>query len=161
MKYFENVSTIEDLREQYKKLAFKFHPDKGGDLEAMQAINSEYDILFAQVQHVHKTADGRTYTKEQTGPEIPDEFREIINDIINFDCTIEICGAWIWVYNAYPYRKELKELGFFWCSKKVAWAWSDAPKTNKHKLTLEEIRKLYGSEIIKENEKKRQLGAAL
>ena len=152
--YFENVKTIEELKRQYKTLAFKYHPDRGGKVEEMQAINAEYDLLFARVKNVHETADGKTYTKEQ-GADIPDNFREIINAIINFDCTIELCGSWLWVFNAYEYRKELKELGFFWCSSKKAWAWTDKPSENKHRLTLEEIRRLHGSEIIKEEEKKR------
>ena len=152
--YFENVKTIEELKRQYKTLAFKYHPDRGDKVEEMQAINAEYDLLFARVKNVHETADGKTYTKEQ-GADIPDNFREIINAIINFDCTIELCGSWLWVFNAYEYRKELKELGFFWCSSKKAWAWTDKPSENKHRLTLEEIRRLHGSEIIKEEEKKR------
>ncbi len=152
--YFENVKTIEELKRQYKTLAFKYHPDKGGKVEDMQAINAEYDLLFERVKNTHETANGKTYTKEQ-GADVPDNFREIINAIITFDCTIELCGSWLWVFNAYSYRKELKELGFFWCSSKKAWAWTDKPSDNKHRLTLEEIRRLHGSEIIKEEEKKR------
>lgn len=152
--YFKNVQTIEELKRQYKTLAFEYHPDKGGKVEEMQAINAEYDLLFERVKNVHETADGKTYTKEQ-GADVPDNFREIINAIITFDCRIELCGSWLWVFNAYEYRKELKELGFFWCSSKKAWAWTDKPSENKHRLTLEEIRRLHGSEIIKEEEKKR------
>ena len=152
--YFKNVQTIEELKRQYKTLAFEYHPDKGGKVEEMQAINAEYDLLFERVKNVHETADGKTYTTEQ-GADGPDNFREIINAIITFDCRIELCGSWLWVFNAYEYRKELKELGFFWCSSKKAWAWTDKPSENKHRLTLEEIRRLHGSEIIKEEEKKR------
>lgn len=154
MKYFVNVETIDELKRQYKTLAFKHHPDRGGKLEDMQAINAEYDALFERVKNVHETASGKTYTKEQAA-DIPDNFREIINAIISFDCTIELCGSWLWVFNAYAYRAELKALGFFWCSSKKAWAWTDKPSDNKHRLTLEEIRRLHGSEIIKEEEKKR------
>lgn len=154
MKYFVNVETIDELKRQYKTLAFKHHPDRGGKVEDMQAINAEYDALFECVKNVHETANGKTYTKEQA-VDIPDNFREIINAIISFDCTIELCGSWLWVFNAYAYRAELKALGFFWCSSKKAWAWTDKPSDNKHRLTLEEIRRLHGSEIIKEEEKKR------
>lgn len=158
--YFKNVQTIEELKRQYKTLAFEYHPDKGGKVEEMQAINAEYDLLFERVKNVHETADGKTYTKKQ-GADVPDNFREIINAIITFDCTIELCGSWLWVFNAYEYRKELKELGFFWCSSKKAWAWTDKPSDNKHRLTLEEIRRLHGSEIIKEEEEKERLQAAI
>ena len=155
--YFQNVDSVEELKKQYKTLAFKYHPDReGGSVSAMQRINAEYDELLKAVRNVHKTADGKTYTKkEESRADVPDRFKEIINAIINFHCKIEICGLWIWVFNAYPYRRQLKDLGFFWCSKKQAWAWAEEPTENRHKLTLEEIRRLHGSTVIKDDEEKK------
>ena len=99
-KYFENVTTFEELKRQYKTLAFKYHPDReGGSLEAMQRINAEYDQLKTHVGNVHETADGRTYTREAAA-DVRDNFRAIINAIITFDCTIELCGSWLWGFNA-------------------------------------------------------------
>lgn len=46
MKYFKEVKSLEDLKKQFKKLAMKHHPDRGGDQEIMKAINNEYDKLF-------------------------------------------------------------------------------------------------------------------
>lgn len=159
-QYFQNVTTFEELKRQYKTLAFKFHPDReGGSVEAMQRINAEYDELKKHVGNVHETANGKTYTKTDAA-DIPDQFRQIINAIITFDCRIELCGSWLWVFNAYAYRKQLKDLGFFWCSNKKAWAWTDNPGENKFRLSLEEIRRLHGSEIIKEDTKK-QIPAAV
>lgn len=45
-KYFKNVKSYKDLKEQYKKLLKENHPDNGGDLEKMQEINVEYDAMF-------------------------------------------------------------------------------------------------------------------
>lgn len=45
-KYFKNVTSYKNLKEQYKKLLKANHPDNGGDLEAMKGINVEYDALF-------------------------------------------------------------------------------------------------------------------
>lgn len=155
-RFFKNVKTIEELKRQYKTLAFEHHPDKGGAVEDMQYINAEYDEIYSRVKNIHETSDGKTYEKpKDDNADIPDRFREIIDAIINFDCVIELCGSWLWVFNAYAYRKQLKDLGFFFCSSKKAWAWTDAPNNNKHRLTLDEIRRLHGSEIIKgETEKK-------
>lgn len=47
MKYFKNVKNVEDLKKTYKKLARENHPDMGGNIEVMQAINAEFDILVA------------------------------------------------------------------------------------------------------------------
>jgi len=45
-KYFKNVTSFDDLKSQFKKLAKANHPDAGGDSEVMKAINAEYDALF-------------------------------------------------------------------------------------------------------------------
>lgn len=152
-RYLKEVKTIEELRRQYKQLAFKYHPDReGGSVQAMQSVNAEYDELYKVVKNVHQTADGKTYAKKEEHPDIPDNFREIIDAIINFNVDIEICGSWIWVFKAYNYKEQLKALGFFYCSGKKAWAWTNSPTNNKHRLTLDEIRRLHGSGKIREQE---------
>ena len=40
MKWFNNPETLEDLKKQYKKLAFQNHPDRGGKTSDMQEINA-------------------------------------------------------------------------------------------------------------------------
>ena len=47
MAYFKNIKNVEDLKTAYKKLARENHPDMGGDVEVMKAINSEFDMLVA------------------------------------------------------------------------------------------------------------------
>lgn len=158
-KFFSNVNTLEELKRQYKALAFRHHPDRGGNKEDMQRINAEYDELYKRVRNIHETADGKTYEKqtENQANAVPDNFREIINAIIGFDCVIELCGSWLWVFKAYAYRQQLKDLGFFYCSNKKAWAWTDSPYNNKFHLSLDDIRRLHGSEIIKGEEKNSKL----
>ena len=159
-KFFKDVKSIEDLKAQYKKLAFKHHPDRGGKTADMQQVNNEYDELLKRVKNVHSTASGKTYTKAEERADVPDNFREIINAIISFNCKIELCGSWLWVFNGFNYKDKLKELGFFYCSGKKAWAWTDNPSNNKYRLSLEEIRRLHGSEIIKEEEQQKRLTGA-
>ncbi|MCI8648486.1 MAG: molecular chaperone DnaJ, partial [Firmicutes bacterium] len=36
-RYFKEVETLEDLKRQYRTLAMKNHPDRGGDAELMKA----------------------------------------------------------------------------------------------------------------------------
>lgn len=159
-KFFKDVKTIEELKEQYKKLAFEHHPDRGGKTADMQQINNEYDELLKQVKNVHTAANGKTYTKADERADVPDNFREIINAIITFNCRIELCGSWLWVFNGYAYREQLKEFGFFYCSGKKAWAWTDNPTKNKYHLSLDDIRRMHGSEIIKTEEQQKRIGAA-
>lgn len=65
-KYFKNVKSYEDLKNQYKGLLKENHPDNGGDVSKMQEINVEYDALFkvwkdrkeaATGEKVQETAD--------------------------------------------------------------------------------------------------------
>ena len=162
-RFFKDVETVEELYSQYKKLAMQHHPDHGGRVEDMQQINAEYDDLKKRVGNVHKNATGKTYQSERTNADAPDRFRDIINAVINFNIDLELCGCWLWAFNAYAYKDDLKALGFFYCSKKRAWAWTDEPtKKNKYKMTLDEIRETFGSEIIKtrKDEIKKLTGAA-
>lgn len=46
MAHFTNINSLNDLKRQYRSLAFANHPDKGGSVEVMQEINNEYDMLY-------------------------------------------------------------------------------------------------------------------
>lgn len=153
MKWFNNPSTLEELKQQYKKLALKHHPDLGGNTEDMQGINNEYDLLFARLKNTHATAEGKTYTTKAETPETPDEFKNIINALINIKgIIIELCGSWLWITgNTKEHKEVLKGLHFRWSKSKCAWYYhtSDYKKSSKKTYSLDEIRDLYGSETIK------------
>lgn len=156
MKWFNNPSTLEELKKQYKKLAMKHHPDvSGGNESDMKEINTEYDMLFAKLKNVHQNASGETYTTKTETAETPDEFKDIIDALIRLNgIKIEICGSWLWITgNTYPHRKELKELYFRFSKSKTAWYYhtEDYKKTNNKTFTLEQIRGLYGSQTITDN----------
>ena len=134
MKYFNNVSTLEDLRRQYKELLKKYHPDNPqSSTEACQEINAEYDRLFKVLKDKHesksdKTADSTNtkqseYSKNMYDWENDKALREVLQKIINFDgIEIELVGAWLWVSgNTYIFKDELKEIGFKWASQKKQW----------------------------------------
>ena len=50
MKYFKNITSLAELKKQYRALAIANHPDKGGDTETMQAINAEFDALLEKTK---------------------------------------------------------------------------------------------------------------
>lgn len=160
MKYFNNVSTLEKLRRQYKELLKKYHPDNPqGSTEACQEINAEYDRLFKVLKDKHESKPDKTtdstntkqtsYNDNKYDWENDKTLREVLQKIINFDgLEIEIVGAWIWVSgNTYSYKKELKEIGFKWASQKKMWFWHGEAfrKKSRKTLSMEEIQSYYGS----------------
>lgn len=157
MKWFNNPQTLEELKQQYKKLALKHHPDLGGNTADMQQINSEYDILFEKLKNTHSTAEGKTYTVSKETTETPEEFKNIINVLINLaGIKIELCGSWLWITgNTKEHKEVLKSLHFRWSKSKLAWYYhtEDYKKSSKKSYSLDEIRDLYGSETIKSEPK--------
>src|ERR1039458_2020161 len=94
-RYFAGITTIEELKKQYRALAKLYHPDKtGGDGEMMKSINNAYDVMTARI------LKGNFTTTEQfeTDWQASQQFKEKINAIINLPgIVIEIVGDWIWV----------------------------------------------------------------
>lgn len=163
--YFKNTETLEQLRKQYKELLKIHHPDNGGNVADMQAVNAEYDRLFKILKDKHESksandADGYNskqsdYSQNMYDWENDKALREVLQKIINFDgIEILIYGQWIWVSgNTYGYKKELKEIGFKWASQKRQWFWhSEVFRKKSHKtLTMDEIRSYYGSTKVNTN----------
>lgn len=129
MKYFNNVSTLEELRRQYKELLKKYHPDNPqGSTEATQEINAEYDRLFKVLKNRHesKSADNKESNAKTDFNNMKYDFsedaklREVLQQIISFEgINIEIVGCWIWVDgNTYDYKDTLKSIGFKWAREK-------------------------------------------
>jgi len=159
MTYFTNIESIDQLKKTYRKLAFKHHPDKGGDAEIMKAINAEYEVLFKKFNVTDGVAGESKYNMN-------DGFREMINRIINLEgLEIEICGLWVWVSgNTKEHKEVLKESGFFWASKKKMWYWRpDEAKVRGSSgiKDMDYIRNMYGSESVKvaESNKKKRITA--
>ncbi len=155
MKWFNNPETLEDLKKQYKRLAFQNHPDRGGKTSDMQEINAEYEDLFSRLKDVHKNAQGEFYTARTATTETATEFMDIIEKLIRMDgIEIEVCGSWLWVTgDTRRHKEDLKALKFRWSSNKGAWYFHrDGYKKRSNKsLTLDEIRDYYGSEKIEKN----------
>lgn len=152
-KYFKNCKTKEDAKKLYKKLAFQHHPDKGGDVEIMKAINNEFD------EFIKNFKDNKKDSKKDSKKEYEfksSTYRNLIEKLIKFDdITIDIVGCFIWITgNTYNIKEELKQLGFKYSRNKKSWY--IAPKeymenrTNyKKRYNMNEIKNKYGCTSIK------------
>lgn len=144
-KWFTNVKTIEELRKRYRELLRIHHPDNGGNVATMQEINAEYDTLFDILKNKNSD-DSQSYTQEEN-----EQFKAILNAIIGFNMTIEIIGSWVWCFDCYQYKEQLKALEFAWCGKKKAWVWHSGEYRRHHKkeIPLDNIRQKYGSQLVR------------
>ena len=152
-EYFNvnEINTLEELKKEFKRLAFKLHPDKGGDAEKFKAFNNEYEELFK----IYKNKSTNTAEKNEN----IDTFRNIINELINIDnLTIEIIGTWIWVSGKGTYKikeKLLNELNFFYSGKHKCYMYNGGKKQVgfRNKWTKKDIENHYGKETVKSNNK--------
>ena len=148
--------TPEIIKMAYRRASSKYHPDKGGSVEMMQAVNQAYDVL--------KDYNGQLDAGEGDYSEL---LNNAINAIIDLEgIEIEVCGAWVWVTgNTKPHAKVLgrKEggAGFYYASKKQAWYYrpADWKSTSRGKFSLDDFREKHGSQAVK-GRSRRQLAEA-
>lgn len=134
--------TKETTKKAYRKACSKFHPDKGGSLKMMQAVNEAYEALKDFEGNVEAGCEGYA-----------DALNDAINKVINLPgIQIEVCGAWVWLTgNTKPHAKILgrKEggAGFYYAKKKKAWYYrpTDWKSSSRGSWSLDQIRDQHGS----------------
>ncbi len=67
MIYFHNITSLSDLKKQYRELVKNNHPDKGGDIAVMQAINNEFEQLYNIWKDRKEAADTTGYANDYEG----------------------------------------------------------------------------------------------
>lgn len=149
MKFFTNCRTLDELKAEYRRLAMKHHPDRGGDTRTMQDINGEYEQVF----EILKARHNETHDEHHQTTETAAEYRDIINRLMKLDgLVIELCGSWLWISGeTYAHKDELKAAGCRWSSSKKMWYWrheEDSRPWHRGKSTIAEIRMKYGSQVF-------------
>ena len=159
MKHFSSVTSLDDLKLQYKKLAFKNHPDRGGKTEVMQEINSEYEQLLNRIineaskdQYQDSSENGRGFWSSRSEhSEVEKKVKQAIDAIINLDgLDIEIIGVWVWVSgDTKQHKDKLKEAGFVWNRVQCKWVFIGKKSNGRGRMTLDQMRDLHGSQKVK------------
>ena len=155
--YFKGITDLAELKKVYKDLAFKHHPDCGGDLETMQHINAEYD----EVMKTLKTKKGGKYKADDDG-RYDGMYKDMIDRLIKLhmeNVTIEVCGWFIWIQGeTKPYKDELKALKLNWHRTKKCWYYKPDWYQAYHvkTATMDEIRSAYGSTVINPRDQKQE-----
>lgn len=148
LKYFKDCNTKEECKKLYKKLAFMYHPDRGGDTETMKAINAEFDYVMEN--NIFKSSKKDTKKDYDFSSS---QFKDIISALIKLDgLEIEITGVFLWITgNTYANKEVLKSLGFRYSKNKKAWYIAPAEyfaqkRSYKKSYSMNDIRAKYGSQ---------------
>jgi hypothetical protein len=153
--YFEGCISLDEVKQHYKKLAMKHHPDKGGDKATMQEINAQYEAI-------RKNPSFKFWKQKEETRKDYVEFPDIINKIIGLQgIVIELCGNWIWVSGiTYKYKSYLKSAGFMFANEKKLWYWRphDYKSANRKPRPMDYIRTKYGSDVYPSEAKKELSG---
>lgn len=157
MKWFKTAHSIEEVKRIYRQLCKEYHPDIHGAAteETMKQINAEYERAFNHFKNIHESAEDstKTYTSSKETTETAAEFMVIINKLVVLEgVNVELIGRWIWLSgNTFPHKDVIKSLGFKWCSNKRMWSYHKAEDAshNRKKMTIDEIKDLYGCETFK------------
>ena len=67
--------TREDIKNQYRFLAKKYHPDVGGDAERMERLNHAYSVLMKYIEDFRYTFDKDEINRQFPGVDHADRFK--------------------------------------------------------------------------------------
>jgi hypothetical protein len=154
-KYFEALTSQDEIKKRFKELAKAHHPDAGGcdGGEIMKEINHQYDQVLQGIYQ----REGKSISEIDELLKNSKEVREKLYDILQVSgIVVELCGSWIWITGDTKAVKEtLKEMGCRWSNEKQAWYWHNSERRRwkgPNKWNLDMIRDRHGSEVIKTKE---------
>lgn len=65
MKYFNNISTAEEIKKQFRAYCVSMHPDKGGDPEEFKAMMAEYDGIIKNFEQAKEEARAEEEARQE------------------------------------------------------------------------------------------------
>ena len=165
MQYFKLIEvTIQNVREEFRRLCLKLHPDKGGNEFEFKEMQAEYERLTDRLASGEKAKAEREERKTDFTSEGEKAIAEIISRLMTLNgIVIEVCGSWLWLDGkTWENKPALDELGFRWSRAKKRMYWSPY-LSGKYKRrgckSMSKIRSEYGSDIYETGENQ-YLGAA-
>ena len=149
--WFAQCESPQDVKSLYRRLAMKHHPDRGGDHESMVSINLEYEAVLKRMNGYSFSGDDgkeRVYRWDEAVEKAAMEMVLKALSLRMHDVQVNLIGTWVWCTgDTKPYKDALKESGFRWHPKRVAWYWAP-PESHSHynkRATLGDLARWYGS----------------
>ena len=145
----KTITDLDSLKQEYRKLALIYHPDKGGTTAQFQELQNEYDKLR------DKILSGSTLSEEEKENEIviDEAIRNAINAVINLEgINIQLIGKWVWCSGlTYPVRTVFSSAGFKPIKKDniFYWVYKGVESKSRGGTDFNDIVKKYGSKPIK------------
>lgn len=112
MKYFNNISTAEELKKQFRAYCVSMHPDKGGDPEEFKAMMAEYNGIIKNferakeearaeeearraAEEARREAEERKRKEEEEERQAAEALREVVAQWSGKLKTVTPAGGWI------------------------------------------------------------------
>ena len=161
--YFNDLETVAQVKQEYRRLALLHHPDRGGDTVTMQAINAAYHEALKALDR-SETVDERgethryyyNHTREQS---VMDKIAETLAaKIITDDVEMILVGTWIWISGATrPIQEQLKQLDYRWHGQRQRWYHRPPGHRSPYNrgVSFEGLMATYGAQYIKPEEDRR------
>lgn len=161
MEYFKNCYGIQQIKDEFRRLAFIYHPDICGEHRTMQEINRQYHERL-------KSKDGTEVKgKSKEGKEFKYTYRydfskengltDMLYKVVGLQLplvNIEVVGCWLWLTGETKQHKDaIKAIGCRFSGDKQAWYWHEGGyrKRNGNKYSMGAIRSMFGSAEIPVN----------
>ena len=146
MKYFKDCTTLNEVKKVYRHWAMKLHPDHGGAEADFLELSKQYEETVKRIQN---GASGKSSKSSEV--EDMDAFKKAVDTALKCEgVVVEQVGSWLWLSgNTYPNKETLKSAGYRWCKKHSQWYFpGQQGKRRPTGLSMEQIKSLYGSQII-------------
>ena len=151
MNYFKDCKTLDQAKKLFRSLSLKLHPDKGGKAKEFIEMRRQFKAFKPSVKSKHdKNFDFNKFE------DIVYKFEGLTN------IEVEFVGTFIWLKDAvngatYEQKDKIKAIvidGYNkarFASKKKRWYFSPQgyKKTSRKRLSMEQVKGLYGCETYK------------
>lgn len=140
IKYFiPQPHTLSEGKALYKKLCMENHPDLGGSVEAMQAINTEWDYLKSRLPrfdtgiHTDYSANAaREKAAREKAETIKADLRPMAAKLTEMGIAFDIVGNWIWSDD-----RRAADAGMHYSKGRNKWYWrpdnAESKSSRSHK----------------------------